>query len=128
MREQIPIDQKTIESDWRLPVEFITPSGAILDTDAETGEALYSIQILYPAQIADIEIGEVVTRNIVVTMRRAALSELPDKSNYNKWFCRIPEFPNTTSDLKTYNIDMPREGGESLDFVRFYLRIAEQSS
>ena len=128
IREQIPIDMKQIEKDWKLPVSFINPdTGEIIDTDAETGEELQSIQILYPAKVVDIEIGEIVNRQIVVVMRRAAMSVIPDKSNYRKWIISIPESV-TSSTMKKYGLEEPIQGGESLDFIRFYLRDLEQSS
>ena len=128
LREQIPIDQKTIENDWGLPVVFYSPSGAILNSDAETGETLKSIQILYPALVQDIGIGEIITRNVVVVMRRSALSEIPSKANYNSWIVAIPETPSSTATLEKYKLEQPREGGESLEFIRFYLKKLEQSS
>lgn len=119
---------KQIEKDWKLPVKFYSASGAELTTDAETGETLQSIQILYPAKVVDVDTGEIVNRKIVVIMRRAALAELPDNSNYNKWLCFIPEYPNASADLKPYRIEEPVEGGESLGFYRFYLRKQVQST
>ena len=130
LRETAVADMKRLnQKDWGLPVIFTGPDGVIQDTDAETGDELQAVQILFDTVRVSPETGEQVTVNEpVVVMARSSLDPFP--ADGEKWLIQFPTDPDATAEKIPYLFSASRasEGGQSLGFARFYPLKAEQSS
>lgn len=128
LRERAEADlEKSLEGEWGLPVELITPDGVTINTSENDGEALMG-QVLYDSIKTNPDTGEeIVDNNPIVTLRRSSLSRVPAPSE--KWVVKIPLTPSLTADLVSFVIDPTRspEGNRSLGIIRLYLRKAQQS-
>lgn len=128
LREQVETDlAETLEGDFGLPVELITPDAVIINTRQSDGASLRG-QVLYNSKDVDVETGlPVVVNNPVVTLRRSSLSRIPAAGE--KWIVRIPKDPSLTDTLIDFAIDpsRPPEGGQSMGFIKLYLRAVQQT-
>jgi hypothetical protein len=122
LREQVESDLAvSLEGDWALPVELVTPDGEVIDD-------IPGAQILYDTVRVNPDTGEeMVVNNPIVVLRRSSLSRVPQPGEV--WAVRIPVTPSTTAPLADFVIDptRPPEGGASIGFIRLYLRKAKQS-
>lgn len=128
LRERVERDlEKSLEGDFSLPVELITPNAVIINTRQSDGTPLKG-QVLYNSKDVDVETGlPIVVNNPVVTLRRSSLSRIPVAGE--KWVVKIPKNPSETDTLITFAIDdsRPPESGQSIGFVKLYLRAVKQS-
>ena len=109
----------TLEGDFSLPCEIVTPDGATQTVAA---------QILYDRTGEDPQTGETVyVTEPVVVVRRSSLDPLPSPGD--RLVIRIPATPDATADMETYLCyDQSFRGGRSLGMVRFYLTRTEQAA
>lgn len=122
LRELAVKDVKSLNTkDWGLPIELCSPDGTWYTTDAETGEQLKAIQILYDYRKLNPETGEEVTvHEPIVVIAKAALTRIPISGE--NWIIKIPTTPSETAQLETRVINKARatEGGASLGYIRMY--------
>jgi hypothetical protein len=127
LRERAESDLKhSLESGFGLPVTLIDPDGVTIDTKNGTTDPLVG-QVLYDTVRVNPETGEdMIVNNPIVTLRRSSLSRIPKAGE--KWFVKIPVTPSETAELVDFVTDStrPPEGGNSIGFVRLYLRKAQQ--
>ena len=128
LRERTESDLlKSLEGEYGLPVELISPDGEIINISANTGEPLTG-QILYDTVGINPETGEeMIVNNPIVTLRRSSLSRVPAPGA--TWAVKIPISPSTTADLETFIVDSEHspEGGRSIGFIKLHLIKAQQS-
>ena len=128
LRERAESDLlKSLEGEYGLPVELISPDGEVINTSANTGEPLTG-QDLYDTVVVNPETGEdMIVNNPIVTLRRSSLSRVPVPGE--KWAVKIPTSPSLTADLETFIIDPEHspEGGRSIGFIKLHLIKAQQS-
>jgi hypothetical protein len=118
---------RSLEGDFGLPVELITPDAVTINTRQSDGAPLEG-QVLYNSKDVDVDTGlPIVVNNPVVTLRRSSLSRIPVAGE--KWIVRIPKNPNETDILINFALDgsRPPESGQSIGFVKLYLRAIQQS-
>lgn len=128
LREQAESDlAQSLEGDFGLPVELISPNGEIINTRQSDNSTLKG-QVLYNTKDVDIDTGlEIVVNNPVVTLRRSSLSRIPVAGE--KWIVKIPKNPSLTDTLINFAIDpsKPPETGQSIGFIKLYLRAVQQA-
>jgi hypothetical protein len=128
LREQAEADlAKSLEGDFGLPVELITPNAAIINTRQADSSPLVG-QVLYNSKDVDVDTGlQIVVNRPVVTLRRSSLSRIPIAGE--KWIVKIPINPSETDTLIPFVLDesRPPEGGQSIGFIKLYLRAIQQS-
>jgi hypothetical protein len=118
---------KSLEGDFGLPVELITPDAVIINTRQSDLTPLVG-QVLYNSKDVDVDTGlPIVVNNPVVTLRRSSLSRVPVAGE--NWVVKIPKNPSETDTLIDFGLDpsRPPEGGQSMGFIKLYLRLIEQS-
>ena len=129
LRERIEADLAiTLEGEYGLPVELISPDGEKINTKKDTTEQLVG-QILYDTRTGNPDTGEVVIdNNPIVTLRRSSLSRIPKSGE--KWSVKIPIEPKADASLVNFVLTATRsnEGGASIGFIRLYLQKAEQQT
>jgi len=129
LRQLAITDLKTQNiTDWSLPIELTDPDGIRYNTDAETGEQLKAIQILYDYRKFDLESGgEITVNEPVVSVTLTSLSRVPVAGE--RWHIRIPLDPFNPDTLSDFVLteDRAPEGGASLGFIRLYPQKAVQS-
>ncbi len=127
LRERVELDlAHSLEGAWGLPVTLISPDGVTIDTKNGTTDTLVG-QVLYDTIRVNPETGEdVIVNNPIVVLRRSSLSRIPIAGE--RWVVKIPITPSEAADLVDFIIDptKPPEGGNSIGFVRLYLRKAQQ--
>lgn len=112
--------------DWGLLVELIDPDGNKYNTDAETGEPLRAVQILYDTASIIPETGsDMVVFVETVVLSTLSLARVPVAGE--DWIIRIQKSP-TDETMVNYVISPTRapEGGGSLELIRLYLQAAQQ--
>lgn len=128
LREQAESDlAQSLEGDFGLPVELISPDVEIINTRQSDGTTLKG-QVLYNSKGVDIDTGlPIVVNNPVVSLRRSSLSRIPVAGE--NWIVRIPQNPSLTDTLIDFAIDpsRPPETGQSIGFVKLYLRATQQT-
>lgn len=132
LRALAKTDTRTLNTtDWSLPIKFVAPDGTEYDTDAVTGEALQSIQVLYDFRQVDPATGEDrLINEPVVVMHRDSLARIPVGGE--TWHIKFPLDPDPTipeSQWGDFVLSPTRapEGGRSLGIVRLYCQKAVQS-
>ena len=115
--------------DWPLPVILRSPDGVTYSTDAETGDTLQAVQILYDRRVLNPDTGEeVVVHEPIVVLARSSLARIPaEGENWQIRFPLDPTDPDTLSDY-VFTPDRAVEGGNSLGLIRIYPQKLEQSS
>ncbi len=128
LREQVESDlAESLEGDFGLPIELVSPDAVIINTRQSDGAQLKG-QVLYNSKNVDVETGlPIVVNNPVVTLRRSSLSRIPVAGE--NWIVRIPKNPSETDTLIDFAIDpsRPPESGQSIGFIKLYLRAVQQS-
>lgn len=128
LRERVETDLgKSLEGDFGLPVELITPDAVIINMRQSDSTPLVG-QVLYNSKDVDVETGlPIVVNNPVVTLRRSSLSRIPVAGE--KWIVKIPKNPKETDTLISFAMDAsrPPESGQSMGFIKLYLRAIQQS-
>lgn len=130
LREIIEKDlAETIEGDFGLPVELLSPTAGTWQTKSKNDPDLdLQASIMYETVIATPDMdGEMVAHKPFVSLRRSSLDEVPTPLNYENWVVRIPIRPSETASKVSYRIHRPPEGGETIGFIRLYLELIEQS-
>lgn len=127
LREQVESDlNDSLEGDWGLPVELISPDGVKQSTKKGNPQSLLKGQILYDTQSQDLETGEdILVHQPVVTLRRSSLDRVPLSGE--RWVVKIPLTSSLTAPLVTFLLERPSEDGSSIGFIRLYLTKAKQS-
>lgn len=116
----------SIEGGFGLPVELIAPDGTEIKLN-EVGETLKG-QILYDADGIDPETGDlIVVKETTVSLRITALSAVPVSGE--NWAVKIPVNPAFPTVLTQFLIDSDKAitTGQSMGFIKLYLKDAEQS-
>lgn len=116
----------SIEGNYGLPVELITPDGVTITTN-EDGDPLKG-QVLYDRDGIDPETGDmIVVKETKVTLRRTALSRIPLPGEI--WQIKIPENPSLPDILTQFfcNADDAPMGGQSIGFITLKLKDVDQS-
>ena len=129
LRQRAADDMKQLNiADWGLPVELTDPDGIKYTLDADTGETLQSVQILYDRRTLNLATGEeTVIKEPIVVIARKSLSRIPVEGEI--WHVRMPLDPDPDADLYDFIFSDVRspEGGQSLGFIRLYLQRVVQS-
>lgn len=128
LRERVESDLSfSLEGDWGLPVELISPQGEKIDTKQGTTEQLKG-QVMLETLSTNMETGEqLLIGNPNVSLRLSSLSSYPTKSDYRNWFVRIPQTPSESAPLVTYKIGDAPQGGESLGYITLMLEQVSQT-
>lgn len=123
LREQANKDLGfTLEGEFALPVELIGPDGKLYNTNILTGEPLGG-QVLYDTNEENPDTGAIITSNEpIVVLKKDSLARVPQPGE--KWVVRIPVTPSSTAQKESFVLDRdrPPQGGNSLGFIRLYLR------
>lgn len=109
---------RSLEGDWGVPVELITPDGVKISTSANTGESLMG-QVLYEQIKVNPDTGEdIVVDEPVITLRRSSLSRIPAYGE--RWIIRFPVDPSEGATMIShfFSTDRSPEGGRSLGIIR----------
>lgn len=124
IREDIASDlHETVESDFGLPVELISPAGVRQTMSAYDPESLLMGQILYDTIKQDsITGGDIITHKPVVTLVRSSLDTIPsmDPTDGN-WAARIPLTPDASAPKVTLRASRVPAGGNSIGFIVLHL-------
>ena len=115
----------SIEGNFGLPVELITPDGVTITTN-EDGDPLKG-QVLYDRDGIDPETGDmIVVKETKVTLRRTALSRIPLPGEI--WQIKIPQNPASPNTLTQFfcNADDAPVGGQSIGFITLKLKDVDQ--
>jgi hypothetical protein len=114
--------------DWPLPVILRSPDGVTYDMDAETGEQLQAVQVLYDRRSQQPDTGEtIIVHEPIVILARSSLARIPAAGeNWQIRFPLDPTDPDTLSDY-VFTPDRAAEGGNSLGLIRVYPQKVEQS-
>jgi len=116
----------TLEGDWGLPVELVSPDGVEYKTSANDPTKDLVGQILYDTIVQNPDTGsEMVLHKPVVTLRRTSLARIPVSGEL--WWVRIPLTPSYTAQKVGFLLEQATEDGGSIGFIRLYLQAAEQS-
>jgi hypothetical protein len=131
LRELAVSDVKSLNTkDWGLQVELTDPAGIRYTTDAETGETLKAIQVLYDYRKFNPETGEeIIVHEPIVIMALGSLSRVPVAGE--KWQIKFPIDPANPAVLSDdYVLSELRapEGGQSLGYIRLYPHKVKQSA
>lgn len=127
LRAEIEADLvDTLEGDFGLPVELISPDGVRYTTSANDPTQTLVGQILYDSVSQDADGNTMIDARPVVTLRRSSLARIP--LDGERWSVRIPVDPTAGATIGTFLLERAPEGGRSIGFIRLYLRAAEQSS
>lgn len=128
LRQRIESDlARTLEGEFGLPVELVSPDGVTINTSVHTGQQLYG-QVLYEYVTISPDTGEdMVVGNPVVTLRRSSLSRIPVADE--TWLVRIPVKPVEGAEMEEFIFSAGRAAGgsESIGFIVLYLNKAVQS-
>lgn len=128
LRERAESDLgQSLEGDFGLPVELITPDAVTINT-RQSDDSVLKGQVLYNSKDVDIDTGlPIVVNNPVVTLRRSSLSRIPVAGE--NWIVRIPKNPSLTDILIDFALDpsRPPETGQSIGFIKLYLRATQQT-
>jgi hypothetical protein len=110
------------QNDFALPVVLISPDGVVYP--AVYGQVLYN-SIREQMPLTENSNGVmVIDHSPVAVVRRSSLTRVP-LSDEN-WAVRIPISPLDGAPLVTFVLDRPSEDGDSIGFIRLYLRKVEQ--
>jgi hypothetical protein len=125
LRALAELDLKTtLESEFKLPVFLTGPDGIDYSTNTD-GQPL-SGQIIYETIEFDATGAGIKSPNPVVTLRRSSLVRIPVNSEV--WEIRIPITPDLDGTLKTFLTGPAApEGGDSIGYIKLFLREVEQS-
>ena len=117
----------SLEGDFGLPVELITPDGEIITTSLNGGGLLMG-RVVYDQISEDLETGTtVVIGEPMVTLRRSSLSRIPLAGE--RWVVRIPKTPHPDAEKEALATsgDRPPEGGRSIGYIKLPLKRMVQS-
>ncbi len=133
LREQCEQDLSiTLEGDFGLPVELVSPDGIEYKFSANSPDPLNPLsimgQVLYDTVRADPDTGEPITVNEpIVSLRRSSLDRVPVSGE--RWVVKIPTTPSLTAELEPFILSptRPPAGGASIGFIKLYLQRISQS-
>jgi hypothetical protein len=109
----------SLEGAFGLPVELVDPDG--VEYTGIEGQVLFNRVEVTP------EGAEMLVREPVAVVRKSSLTRVPLDTDSPKWACRVPLTPSRTAPLVSHIVERPVEGGDSIGFIRLYLRRADQS-
>ena len=113
---------ETLEGDFGLPIELISPSGVRQTKSANNPTEDLSGQIVFNTMVHDPVTGlDVVMRKPVVSLRISSLTTVPDENNLERWVCRAPESNLANASMVTYRLSRAPEDGKTIGVIRFYL-------
>ena len=132
LREQVEKDLSfSLEGDWGLPVELISPDGVKYSTSENSPDPENPLplmgQVLYDQLKADPDTGEPITiNNPIVVLRRTSLARIP--ADGETWSVRLPTKPSLSAALENFILSAtrPHGGGQSIGYTKLYAQRIEQ--
>jgi hypothetical protein len=122
LRECHELDlEETLETDWALPVQLVSPDGEI-QPDPNDPDATLGGQVLFNRVETEFESGlmstDVIIRKPVVTLRISSLTRVPQPGE--RWVVRIPMTPSRSAPLETFEAHRAPTGGDSIGFITLH--------
>lgn len=130
LRECHELDlEETLEKDWSLPVQLISPDGEVQTTSANDPELDLVGDVLFCRTEVDVESGllqqDIIVRKPVVTLRKTSLTRIPEPGE--RWIAKIPLTPSRSAALETFLAVRAPTGGDSIGFITLHCDDIEQT-
>ena len=104
----------TLEGDWSLPVEIISPGG--IKQKNLTGQVLFN-RVEVEMETSNLEQPQIVSKP-VVTLRISSLNRVPQPKE--RWIVRCPREPRRDAPLQSYLAHRAPTGGDSIGFITLH--------
>ncbi|MHA1288297.1 MAG: hypothetical protein ACTSPB_12910 [Candidatus Thorarchaeota archaeon] len=121
LRHQIEADlADTLEGEFALPVELISPTGETQIYKKGSTTELLSGQLLFDIRSVDPDTGmPIVVHKPVVVLRLTSLDRKPRPGE--KWAVKIRSSITAGASMVAFVLEQATEDGQSIGFIRLYL-------